>query len=293
MMGSGTGTGTITWKITSVAVLESLPLQYRINIEETRSLEHYTEPSVIFIDSNGNSQPSSNDTTYFPPLITINDLVIKGTDGVNGLSFENDDCWSFIHDKNGSGVDSLVIVTDTSFSFSDNAFEYPAIIVNPSPCLNISESYIAVLHKRPSHPIQLPIYNSYYYILADELGPVGYHSESSPLMQQGYQEDWTLVSTNVGGITQTFKLKVKENAFLINKFIAYSPTDNQITINLKRRDNLRLEYSDLSGKTRQLLTPSLFSTGSHTINIPELFRGRVGILTLKGEYVFERIKVVQ
>lgn len=169
--------GSLTWEVVSIEVLESFPVQYRIGIEQTVSVARRVKtPAIPEPDS------AAYDSTFSPPRVSVDTVVLRGIDGVNGLWFEGDPCWSFVRDP-GDSVPEGVAVEPRRVLFGGDSLD--AVRVDPGDC------------RRPPGYSQ-SCGEPEYFTTADGIGPVAYYDRSDVcLMDANWSEDWRLRSYSI------------------------------------------------------------------------------------------------
>ncbi|MBD3321718.1 MAG: hypothetical protein GF350_11540, partial [Chitinivibrionales bacterium] len=179
-----TDSGTVNWEIYSIEVMESYPTQIRIRIKETkRIVRRYGS----FIEGTGGFQ--ERDTTYNPPLIMNDTVVLHSLGNSNGLWYEGDSCWSFVHDPQGEIPQGKLELRNVTITLFNQKLE--AVEIDPSSCREGAGA--------SGSPAQY--YAPRYFTTADNYGPVAFHAQSpSGLLGADWSEDWILLNTNVGGV---------------------------------------------------------------------------------------------
>jgi hypothetical protein len=182
-----TDSGTVEWLLVQLEVLESYPPQSRITIRQQTNLARRTyHPGIE--DSTGSS---GYDSIFEPPRTTVDSVILRGTDGVNGLWFEGDTCWSFVLNPDADySAGRVALVPGKVLLGGDSIAAYE---VRSDTC-------------RYGLPDTVGPYQAYwcmeprYFSTADGIGPVAYRWQSpSCLMDAYYSGQWTLQSTNVVG----------------------------------------------------------------------------------------------
>jgi hypothetical protein len=171
--------GTIKWDIGPVFYGAAVPggVTAHFTIRQTKSLcRRIYNPGSVLPGSG-----AAYDSIYVPFRVTVDSFAVASNGVNNGFAFPmSDTCWSFAHNPQDPSLAGKIAVRDTALSYSGKSLS--ASIIDPSPCRN-------------------PYSDVRYFITADSLGPVGYHTSSSPfIMDAFWQEDWSLVWTNLAHI---------------------------------------------------------------------------------------------
>jgi hypothetical protein len=205
------------------------------------------------------------DSTYNPPRISVDTLVLRGKGGVNGLWFEGDTCWSFIQDDEGDIPAELLEVNEAKVFFDGDSIE--AVSLDPLPCRDSNYD--------PDNPLYISFLEPAYFSTADGIGPVAYyHTSPDNLMDAYWYEFWTLIAANVNetSIRSFFNKGIPENR---RCFIS----DNNLVIELERKQRLSVEMFLPDGKKAGDIFPEKsVSAGRHIFDIG-------GIRNANGIYV--------
>jgi len=233
MGGNSTDSGTVFWELDSLEELPTALIRYRARIIQEKSLIRR---------SKNNFTAANTDTTYSPPLITKDTLYLRITVGINGIEFEGDSCWSFVHDPDSMLSEGMAEIRKTKVFYDGDSID--AVEVDPLPCRDRGIDQGGKM--MPPYSYYPPIW----FITADNIGPVGYYRGTPEgLMDIYWEENWNLIWANLDGGTNvneqitTGKLSEQRNFYREGPRIIYNP-GNMISgpgsymINGKRRPYL-------------------------------------------------------
>ncbi|MBD3420133.1 MAG: hypothetical protein GF398_08460 [Chitinivibrionales bacterium] len=250
LMGSTTDSGLVEWEIVAVEVMESYPVQYRIRILQTRrTLRRY---GASFAGTTG---MQSYDSLVVPPLVSYDTVIVRSVGGVNGLWFEGDSCWSFVHNPNDSIPPNALTLTTGTISFRGQTLK--TLSVDPAPCRGPT-----VGAGRPYLNCRAPSK----FTLGENLGPVAYYSASSPcLMDYNLVEKWELVSTNVSGVGEPCVYDSVKDAATILSIAPSGRRDNEFDIQFSFGAEKRLYTFDMVEQASRMKS-ELFVKSGHRYN---------------------------
>jgi hypothetical protein len=175
--------GTVRWDVVSVQYFITDPGQTEFTIVQTRSLVRSRTEGGIW----GDQHPVVDefDSLFDPPRVTTDTLVLRGVDGVNGLWFAGDSCWSFVLDPAaGTSGRGITLVAQTVPFGSDSI---QATQVRPDGCRTGSDSILPFDCIEPR-----------YYSTAEGIGPVAYMARSPTCLMDAYWgEEWQLLDAHI------------------------------------------------------------------------------------------------
>jgi hypothetical protein len=175
--------GTVRWEVVSVQHFITEPGQTAITVLQTRALARSRTEAGIW----GDHPPVVDefDSLFDPPRLTRDTLVLRGVDGMNGLWFEGDSCWSFVLDPTAGTGNSRVTLVPQRVAYGADSIQ--ATQVRPDACRAGSDTIAFTDCIEPR-----------YFSTSEGIGPVAF-AASSPtcLMDAFWGEEWQLLAAHI------------------------------------------------------------------------------------------------
>jgi hypothetical protein len=173
-----TDSGTVRWEMLRIKIEAVTEEKDAVKVAILRTFSQCRKKFVPGgrIGEGGNA--TAYDSVFFPPRVTTDTVEAVGINLESGIAFKGDTCLSFVHDPKASIPAGRLAVRDTVVSCLGKSAS--AVILDQDPCRS------AFIDRQR-------------YIAVKDIGPVEYHTQNSPyLMDAFWNEDWKLISTNVG-----------------------------------------------------------------------------------------------
>jgi hypothetical protein len=239
--------GTVQWDVVRITTIMMSPAPFSALFRQTRNLQRRIHTPIPIDGGMG------YDSTFNPPRTTVDSFAIEWINPGNCVYFYHDSCCSFVKDPLAASSSDGIIIRDTAVAFKGKTLD--AKVIDPFSCRNG-----ASCSTRP------------YYVTADAIGPVGYHTESSPcMMDYYYAQDWRLIDTGAATAGVRGKNSIDVRPHFANGFARAFRGQGKIVVEafLKTPGEVTVTLYSLSGALLGCAKTKINVVGNSRIEVPD------------------------